>query len=253
MLEHARRRLIIPAAGNGRRFAEKGYDKPKPFIEVRGVPMVELVVRNMRERLGHMPALVVLREDMRELAESLELEDVDFVYELDPRGTAATLLSVLSKHVGPREEIIVANSDQVVLFDGEAFQREAAGSVGTILTFECPELETKWSYAEIDAQGGLLRVAEKVPISTHATVGVYRYASRIALTDAIAKMIEAGDRTNGEFYLCPAYNHIEPRRLKPARIVNVERMHGLGTPEDFEATLADEGFAAYVDSLTNSA
>lgn len=249
MASRTGRRLIIPAAGNGRRFAEKGYSTPKPFIDVLGAPMLELVVRNMRAILGDMPALVILREDMREAAEKLALDDVEFVYEVDPRGTAATLLSVLSKHVATDEEIVLANSDQVVDFDGVDFEAAAAGSSGTILTFECPQLETKWSYAELDASGALVRVAEKNPISTHATVGVYRYAARIMLTDAIERMMAANDRTNGEFYLCPAYNYLDKGDLSAPRTVTVHAMYGLGTPEDLERTVEDPAFVAYVTRL----
>ncbi len=249
MFEHTRRRLIIPAAGNGRRFAEKGYKNPKPFIDVKGVPMIELVIRNMRDCLGHMPTVVILREEDRVHANKLMLKDVEFVFEVDHRGAAATLLSVLTKHVDMDEEIIIANSDQMVQFDGATFWKNADGSVGTILTFECPMLETKWSYAEIDENGALVRVAEKVPISTHATVGVYRFASCAALIEAIKKMMMANDRTNGEYYLCPTYNYLETQMFKPVRIVNVRKMYALGTPEDLELTITDEEFLSYARGL----
>lgn len=251
MAQGHRRRLVIPAAGNGRRFAEKGYLRPKPFVEIDSVPMIELVVRNMRACLGPVPALIVLRPDMRMEAGFLagRLEDVAFDFEVDPSGTAATLLEVLSRRVDPDEEIVIANSDQIVRFDGGRFWNEATGSAGTILTFECPQRETKWSYAEVDDDGSLVRVAEKVPISTHATVGVYRFASRRGLTDAISRMMAADDRTNGEFYLCPAYNYLERAELTAPRLVEVERMWGLGTPEDLEASTADPALGAYLRSL----
>lgn len=250
MAQNSGRRLVIPAAGNGRRFAERGFVDPKPFIPIDGRPMLELVVRNMRGVLGHVPALIILREDMMEHAERLaHLPDVEFVFEVDPRGTAATMLSVMSKHVGAEEEVIVANSDQIVLFDRHAFAEASDGTAGTILTFECPQKETKWSYAEVDDDGNLVRVAEKVPISTHATVGIYRYATRERITDAIQKMMDANDRTNNEFYLCPAYNYLERGELAPARIVNVDGMFGLGTPEDFEASLAQPALRAYIAKL----
>ena len=32
--------IVIPMAGAGSRFAKAGYDKPKPFIDVLGKPMI---------------------------------------------------------------------------------------------------------------------------------------------------------------------------------------------------------------------
>ena len=40
--------VVIPAAGQGKRFAEVGYQHPKPLIDVEGRPMIELVLENFR-------------------------------------------------------------------------------------------------------------------------------------------------------------------------------------------------------------
>ena len=39
--------VLIPMAGAGSRFAQAGYTFPKPLIEVRGKPMIQLVVENL--------------------------------------------------------------------------------------------------------------------------------------------------------------------------------------------------------------
>ena len=39
--------IIIPMAGRGKRFSEKGFLKPKPLIEINGKPMIQLVVENL--------------------------------------------------------------------------------------------------------------------------------------------------------------------------------------------------------------
>ena len=35
-------------AGAGSRFAEQGYVFPKPLIEIKGSPMIEVVVKNLK-------------------------------------------------------------------------------------------------------------------------------------------------------------------------------------------------------------
>jgi hypothetical protein len=44
-------------------------------------------------------------------------------------------------------------------------------------------------------------------------------------------MIEKNIRTNGEFYVCPVFNQAieDGKKVKP---FNIDKMWGLGTPED---------------------
>ena len=39
--------IVIPMAGAGSRFAQAGYTKPKPFIDVLGKPMICHVLDNL--------------------------------------------------------------------------------------------------------------------------------------------------------------------------------------------------------------
>ena len=39
--------IVIPMAGLGSRFSDAGYEKPKPFIDVLGKPMIERVMDNL--------------------------------------------------------------------------------------------------------------------------------------------------------------------------------------------------------------
>jgi len=51
-------------------------------------------------------------------------------------------------------------------------------------------------------------------------------------------MIIENDRTNGEFYVCPVYNHsIHAGRRIGVFEIPASAMHGLGTPEDLRRFL----------------
>ena len=39
--------IIIPMAGAGSRFAKVGYTFPKPLIDVKGKPMIQVVTENL--------------------------------------------------------------------------------------------------------------------------------------------------------------------------------------------------------------
>ena len=45
--------VLIPMAGRGSRFASQGYSFPKPLIEVRGKPMIQVVVDNLNIKANY--------------------------------------------------------------------------------------------------------------------------------------------------------------------------------------------------------
>ncbi len=248
-MAEVRCRLIVLAAGEGKRFQQEGYTDPKPLIDVLGIRMLELVIRNMKDQLQEDCQVTIITRDVfgnvfgfmeknMENASSIRLSEMT-------GGAAETALKGLNHGLDLGEKIIICNCDQLVLFDGKKMLKSLDKNAGAILTFEEPSLNPKWSYAEVGKGGKITRVAEKVAISTHATVGVYGYASRTVAAEAIGKMMAANDRFNNEFYLCPAYNYID------GTISNIssKRMWGLGTPEDLKAAITDSDFAAEIDRI----
>ena len=59
--------IVLPIAGRGSRFADAGYQLPKPLIPVHGIPMIEAVVRNVRPAESHRFIFVALREHLDHL------------------------------------------------------------------------------------------------------------------------------------------------------------------------------------------
>ena len=78
-----------------------------------------------------------------------------------------------------------------------------------------------------------LFVAEKVPISTHATVGLYYFSQGKSYVWAAEQMIKKDIRRNNEFYVAPVYNELIERGDK-IKLIESDFMWGLGTPEDVE-------------------
>ena len=100
---------------------------------------------------------------------------------------------------------------------------------GGIVSFKATH--PKWSFAKVGEQGLVTEVAEKNPISDVATVGYYYWKQGSDFVKYAEQMIERDIRVNGEFYVCPVFNQaIEDK--KEIRTFNIEKMWGLGTPED---------------------
>jgi NDP-sugar pyrophosphorylase family protein len=238
-------RVVIPAAGEGSRFRKAGFQKPKPFIDVLGLPMIEHVIRNVAPvqsdvhlllRAEHVQAEPELVTACR--AHGHVIHEVDRLTE----GTACTLL-LARKAIDNDDPLLVANSDQYVDFDVSAFVKDCMERDldGSILVFRDPTLNPKWSFAQVDGDGRVIEVAEKKPISDLATVGIYLFRRGADFVRGAIDMISRNDRVNGEFYTCPVYNYLIANGLRIGVYeVPLGAMHGLGTPEDLQAFLSSE-------------
>lgn len=225
--------VLIPMAGAGSRFEKAGYTFPKPLIEVKGKPMIQVVVENLNLDANY---IYVVQKSHREkynldtllnlITPNCKIVEVDGLTE----GAACTALAA-KEHINVDAPLFFANSDQFVEWDSNDFmyKMHETGADGGIVSFTATH--PKWSFAKIDELGFVTEVAEKNPISDIATVGYYWWKSGADFVKYAEKMIERDIRVNGEFYVCPVFNQaIEDG--KRIRTFNVEGMWGLGTPED---------------------
>lgn len=235
--------IVIPMAGQGSRFAKAGYEKPKPFIDVNGKPMIVRVLENLAYPDARY-ILIARKEHIEieaELVKQIEKEFNAIFIPIDKltEGTACTVLYA-RKYINNDEPLLIANSDQIVdmniadLID-DCKDRKLDGS---ILTFIDHYKDPKWSFVKLNKNNLVTEVKEKVVISEFATVGIYLYSKGKDFVDASIDMIIENDRVNSEFYTCPTYNYAINNGSKIG-IYNIEfeQMHGIGTPEDLEIYL----------------
>ncbi len=232
--------IVIPMAGRGSRFAEKGFTLPKPMIDLGGRPMIQWVVDNLRPRQPHRFIFLCLKEhldrfaDMRamltRIAGDCEIVEVAAV----TQGAACTVL-LAKEFIDHDAPLMIANSDQFVDIDVNEYlgNGERGNADGFIMTFRASD--PKWSYCRME--GPLVKeVVEKKVISDIATVGVYNFRQGRRFVEATERMIDRNLRVNGEFYVAPVYNLMIEAG---ARITISEippegtGMHGIGTPDDY--------------------
>ena len=102
---------------------------------------------------------------------------------------------------------------------------------GGIVSFRATH--PKWSFAKVDEQGLVTEVAEKNPISDIATVGYYYWKKGRDFVKYAEDMIVNDIRVNNEFYVCPVFNQAI-QDGKKIRTFDIDKMWGLGTPEDLK-------------------
>ena len=227
--------VLIPMAGAGSRFAAAGYTFPKPLIDVEGKPMIQVVVDNLNIDANF---IYVVQKEHRakfNLDTLLNLITPNCkIVEVDGMTEGAACTTLLAKEfINNDEPLLMANSDQFVEWDSNEFMYKMIEQKvdGGILSFTATH--PKWSFAKVDEYGYVTEVAEKNPISDIATVGVYYWAKGSDYVKYAEQMIEKNIRTNNEFYVCPVFNEAIGD-CKKIKTFNIEKMWGLGTPEDLK-------------------
>jgi HAD superfamily hydrolase (TIGR01509 family) len=233
--------VVIPMAGHGSRFSNAGYTFPKPLIDVKGRPMIEVVVRNLGLDPETAHFIFIVQEEhyrkydlqnlLSRIAPGCDIVQVSGVTE----GAACSVL-LAKQFIDNDTPLVLANSDQFVEWDANAFFYQMENVDGGIATFSSSH--PKWSYAKLDEQGFVSEVAEKKVISEHATVGIYYYRSGANFVKYAEQMIAKNIRVNNEFYVCPIFNEFI-QDGKKVRIANIQRMWGIGVPEDLEYFLSN--------------
>jgi len=232
--------ILIPMAGAGSRFQQAGYTFPKPLINVNGQPMIQTVINNLNFNGNYI--FVVQKEHRKKynldtllnlLTPNCKIIETDGITE----GAACTTL-LAKEFINNDKPLILANSDQYLIWDSNEFmyKMHEQDADGGIVTFEATH--PKWSFAKINEQGDVIQVAEKNPISNIATAGIYYWRKGSDYVSFAEQMIENNIRVNNEFYICPVFNEAINANKK-IKTHNIEKMYGIGTPEDLEYFLAN--------------
>lgn len=230
--------IVIPMAGAGSRFAKQGFIDPKPLIPIQGIPMIRLVIENLRPNIEHRFIFICQRTHLKAygLGEKLaiwapgsQVIAIDGITE----GAACTVL-LAKEWINNSDPLMIANSDQYIECDidqylGDLNEHQLDGLIMTMTAHD-----PKWSFVGL-ADGLVTRVVEKEVISDEATVGIYNFASGSDFVNAAQAMIDQNLRVNNEFYVAPAYNQLiaQGQNIGIYNIGSEARgMYGLGTPED---------------------
>ena len=233
--------IVIPMAGAGSRFADAGYKDPKPLILVHGVPMIKVVIDNLKPSIEHRFIFICqkehqktynLRKKLSEWAPGCEIIEIDDLTD----GAACTVLK--ARHIIDNDsQLMIANSDQYVDVSIDEYLNKMISENldGLIMTMQAND--PKWSFVGLDNNNLVTNVVEKEVISNEATVGIYNFKKGSEFVASADNMIKNDLRVNNEFYVAPVYNDLIEKKANIG-VFNVgseaNGMYGLGIPSDLD-------------------
>ena len=221
--------VLIPMAGAGTRFLNKGIQVPKPLAEILGEPMISRVVKSLGMDANYI--YVVRTEhyhtyDLKELLNDLTPGCKIVLTDKLTEGAACSAL-LASDYINNTEKLLISDSDSIVNFDKDFLNYQIDGG---ILTFM--DDNPCWSFVDSKSfDSAITKVAEKEPISNFASSGRYYWSRGQDFVSFAQKMISNNIRIKNEFYISPVYNLAIESGLKIWNIP-VNEFYNLGTPED---------------------
>lgn len=238
--------IIMPMAGEGSRFLKEGWVTPKPLIELNGIPLFKRAIHSVTIKGAPMKYSFIVRQ-----------EHID-KYQIDKQIKAilpeANIFSVQHTTRGAVETCLIAepcisHNDSIIVMDCDLeFKSKAYISGienilnkpieevngGMLVSFE--STNPKYSYAETDKNGRVLRTAEKEVISNHAICGAYFFSSATSFLNAAHSLLNEPEFNKPEFYVSLLYNYLL-KNGETVILASMEDYRSYGTPEELKKYL----------------
>lgn len=238
--------IIMPMAGEGSRFLKEGWLTPKPLIQLNGK---ELFLRAIESVSGDgipMKYSFIVRQehiDTYGIDKGIKaiLPDANVFSVLKTtRGAVETCL-IARKAIDLDDAVLVMDCDLEFRSEGfaEAISNILSKSVETVnggMLVSFDSNEPRYSYAEINEEGQVLRTAEKEVISNHALCGAYFFSNAASFLYAADSLMNEANFSKPEYYVSLLYNYLL-KRGDNIGLAKMEHYCSYGTPEELKLYL----------------
>lgn len=234
-------------AGASRRFQADGYEMPKPFIPLCGIPMIHWVVKMFSPTDEFI--FVALEEHMK---------NKDYRAVLENAAPRVQVISIGAHSKGPlfscleadrllddQEPLIVSYCDLYQHWNYNHFLIKMSPYDGGMAVFRgfhpASFGTTYYAYLKVNVDGQMLQLLEKQSFTKErhnefASSGVYYIRSWGLFKKYANQVIDQNISTGGEYYVSLIYNPMVADSLK-IMTYEVDKFICWGTPEDLKQFL----------------
>lgn len=193
-------KVIIPAAGEGRRMQPLTYFMPKPLLYVGRKRMIDYVIDSLAGlKIDRMILVTGYKGGMiEEYLKSKYMYELSFVEQREQHGLGDAVLKALDD---VDDELVVLLSDTIVAADIE----KLASSSNNVIAVS--KVDDPHRFGIVEMKGGIIKnMVEKPadPPSNLAITGLYYFRSSLSLKKALENISRSGLKTKGEVQLTDA-------------------------------------------------
>jgi NDP-sugar pyrophosphorylase family protein len=240
--------LVLPLAGKGSRFVERGYEVPKPLIPVDGKPMIITAVDN----LPHTDKKIFIcsqdhienyriDQEIKSAYPEAKVMGIDYV----TQGQAITCKLGIDKFsVEPEDPILISACDNGVLWSYEDYKELAQDQSNDVIVWSFRNNPTSvnnpnmYAWLDVDDSGRIRYVSCKKfiyddPLKTHAIIGTMFFRKAKYFLEGLWQNIQQNITTNSEFYVDDVLNRNIQSGLKVV-VFESDSYICWGTPDDLK-------------------
>lgn len=238
--------VVMPMAGEGNRFRREGWTTPKPLIELNGLPLFKHAISSVSaDEIEMKYSFIVRKEHIAEYKIdegilSFQKDANVFSVSKTTRGAVETCL-VAEPAIADDDAVIVMDCDlefrskKFIEIIKEILKQPAnIAEGGALVSFESNE--PRYSYAELNDEGFVIRTAEKEVISNHALCGAYFFSTGRRFKQIAHQLLDEPEFKKPEYYVSLLYNYLLADGEK-VRLATMEEYYSYGTPEELKRYL----------------
>lgn len=241
-IESMKANVVIPMAGEGKRFKDVGFEHPKYMIQVKGKTLFEWSLDSLPLDLAKRIIFVCLDEHEKRYHLS------NFIREVFERRFPKLNYKIVFIPKITRGQVETAfyckdyinNDEPLVIYNIDTHFRSTRLN-SRLLTVQNQNIDgilgahkskdPKLSFIELDENGFVKRTKEKQPISDLASTGLYIFTKGKDFVNAAEVMIKNDIKTKNEFFVSEIYN-ILIKKNKRFTVDIADEFIPLGTPDD---------------------
>jgi len=212
-------KVVIPAAGIGKRLRPFTYTKPKALLPVAGKPIIAHIINGLRGLPIEEVVIVIgyMGEKIKEYFKGFKDFKISYAVQQEPEGLGHAVYQ--ARTFIDDAPLLIILGDTVFDVDYQKFTEGEEGTIGV------KEVDNPDRFGVAELNGDIVeRVVEKPenPSSNLAIVGIYYFPFGASLFDAIEENIENNKRTKGEIQLTDAIQLMIDR----GEVLTVEKIQG---------------------------
>jgi HAD superfamily hydrolase (TIGR01509 family) len=242
--------IIIPLGGKGERFAKEGYSMPKPLINILNKPMIFWVLDNLNLHTDDTVYIVYSVElDHHNFTEVVRFKYPQVVYIPVNHQTSGAVETV---SVGLKTIVQLSPHKKCVLLDCDTFYTHDILSVvrnseDSMVFYTKKDNEKPiYSYIELNRDNCIMRIQEKVKISSNANTGCYVFNDIVQLQRLCEYVLNNNITFNGEPYISCVISELIKETIVHGHIIDDKCVFSLGTPREL-TTFLENAFVFLFD------
>ncbi len=227
--------IIIPLAGDGKRFKYKGILTPKPLLKFRNKTLIENSIDSLKIKNANYYFII---KNYKEKKYNIKLKKLLKKYKPKKiiilnktlNGPVHSLLQV--KKIDNKLPLIIANCDQFLNWDVNDFIKFITNKKpdGCVLTYRSKNKKNSFVKTKKNIA---IKFLEKKAISNHALIGVHYWKYTYDFFQSARKYVKKVNKKK-EAYVSETYNYLVKKKQIIVYELKKNQFCLLGTPDDVE-------------------